>query len=62
MKLKELRIAAGLTQKDLSIIAQVSTPTIGFFEAGKKKPHPRTISKLAEALNVQPEDLIPKLT
>jgi transcriptional regulator with XRE-family HTH domain len=48
--LKKLREAKNLTQEQLSEISGVARPVISEFENGKRRPSPRTIGKLAEAL------------
>lgn len=58
-KLRNLREARVLSLRELEEISGVSYNTIWFIEAGRRKrAHPRTIRKLASALNVQPTELI----
>jgi group I intron endonuclease len=47
-----------MTQKELAEKAGVSKATIVKIEAGAIHPHPGTIRKLAEALGVEPEELL----
>jgi transcriptional regulator with XRE-family HTH domain len=55
--LKMLRQRRALSLSDLSLLSDVSRVTINRIENGKQKPSPRTIRKLAEALQVSVEDL-----
>jgi transcriptional regulator with XRE-family HTH domain len=57
MKLKELRINAVMSQRDLSIKSGVAFDTISRLENGKQKPNFVTIRKLAKALNVDPNTI-----
>jgi transcriptional regulator with XRE-family HTH domain len=58
-KIRRSRRAALLTQQELAWNAKVSISTIRNFEGGfATRADFRTIKKLAEALNVQPHDLI----
>ncbi len=58
MRLLELREERALSQRDLSAIAGVAPDTIGQLERGERKAQPRTIRKLAEALSVEPKELM----
>lgn len=53
-RLRELR---ALSLSDLSTISGISRVTINRVENGKQKPMPRTVRKLAQALNVEVEDI-----
>jgi transcriptional regulator with XRE-family HTH domain len=55
--LKMLRQRRALSLSDLALLSQVSRVTINRIENGKQKPSPRTIRRLAEALQVSVEDL-----
>ena len=57
MKLKELRLKAVLSQRDLSAKSGVAFDTICRLELGKQKPNFVTIRKLAKALNVEPNTI-----
>ncbi len=58
-KLKRLRRGNGLTQVELADKAGVSQSTIAQIETGERKtPHPRTLTKLSEALGVEPFELL----
>jgi transcriptional regulator with XRE-family HTH domain len=55
--LKRLRQLRALSLSDLASLSNVSRVTINRIENGKQKPSPRTIRRLAEALQVNVEDL-----
>jgi transcriptional regulator with XRE-family HTH domain len=58
-RLRGLRGAAGLTQEQLAAKAQISLATIIEIETGKRRrPHIRTMWRLAEALGVDLDDLL----
>ena len=55
--LKALRERRALSLSDLAQLTGLSRVTINRIENGKQKPLPRTIRKLAKALNVEVEEL-----
>jgi transcriptional regulator with XRE-family HTH domain len=55
--LKMLRQRRALSLSDLALLSKVSRVTINRIENGKQKPSPRTIRRLAEALQVSVEVL-----
>jgi transcriptional regulator with XRE-family HTH domain len=57
-KLKELRERAFLTQADLAEKSGVAEATINRLELGKREARISTIRRLAQALGVQPKELI----
>jgi transcriptional regulator with XRE-family HTH domain len=57
-RLKELRRERVLSLRDLEEKSGVSYNTIWRLEDGRQGAHPRTIRKLAEALGVDPAQLI----
>jgi len=57
-RLKELRREQVLSLRELEERSGVSYNTIWSIEDGRQGAHPRTIRKLAEALGVQPSELI----
>jgi transcriptional regulator with XRE-family HTH domain len=57
-KLRELRRRRVLTLEELAEKAGVGRNTIWRLEHGVMGAQPRTIRKLAKALNVEPEELI----
>jgi DNA-binding XRE family transcriptional regulator len=59
-KLKELRRRRVLSMRELEELSGVSHNTIWRIESGRQGAHPRTIRKLAEALGMEPEELLKK--
>jgi transcriptional regulator with XRE-family HTH domain len=57
-RLRDLRKRALLTQKELADKSGVGVTTIIRIERNQVEPHGRTIRKLAEALEVAPEELV----
>jgi DNA-binding Xre family transcriptional regulator len=59
-KLKRIRTLKGKTQRALSNESGVSTSTIWLLESREKneKFHPPTLTKLAQALEVEPTELV----
>lgn len=57
-RLRELRKDKVLSMRELEELAGVSYNTIWRLEAGRQGAHPKTIRKLAEALGVEPRELI----
>ena len=53
------RVRAGLTQKQLAQKAGVDEVSVNHIENDKSTPHPSTIHKLAEALGIPVERLLP---
>ena len=59
-KLKRFRRGEGLTQAELAAASGVAQSTIAQIETeSRKDPHPRTLKRLAEALDLQARDLLP---
>ena len=56
--LRNLRELRALSQRELAAKSGLSVTTVNRIEIGERKPMPRTIRKLAEALEVQPEELL----
>jgi transcriptional regulator with XRE-family HTH domain len=56
-RVRGLRWRRGLSQAELSEKAGVSHQVISLTEQGKRVPYPKTIRKLAEALDVSTERL-----
>ncbi len=54
-RLRELR---ALSQRELAARAKLSVTTVNRIEIGQRKPMPRTVRKLAEALGVTTEELL----
>ena len=57
-RLKELRREQVLSLRELEERSGVSYNTIWRIEDGRQGAHPRTVRKLAEALGVEPFELI----
>ena len=57
-KLKTLREARFLSHRELAERAGVSPTTVLNLEAGKAEPQRRTVRKLAQALGVDPAELV----
>jgi transcriptional regulator with XRE-family HTH domain len=57
-RLRELRREQVLSLRELEERSGVSYNTIWRIEDGRQGAHPRTVRKLAEALGVQPSELI----
>ena len=58
MQLKRLRQEQALSLRDLARRSGVAYDTINRLELGKQDAQPRTIRRLAEALEVQPKELM----
>jgi transcriptional regulator with XRE-family HTH domain len=61
MGLRDLRDDNALSQQELAIRAQVSKTTIVRIEAGRIRPHPSTVRKLAVALGLPPRQVMRQL-
>jgi transcriptional regulator with XRE-family HTH domain len=59
-KLKELREDLAFSVWDLAQEANISTDTITALEKGRRKAWPRNVRKLADALGVEPRELMKK--
>jgi len=58
-KVKRLRRGKAWTQVQLPEHSNVAQSTIAQIESGaRKQPHPATLGKLAEALRVEPAELL----
>jgi transcriptional regulator with XRE-family HTH domain len=57
-RLKELRRERVLSLRELEQRSGVSYNTIWRIEDGRQGAHPRTVRKLAEALGVEPSELL----
>ena len=61
-RLKDVRQRKALTQQQLAERAGVNRVTIARIEGGKDEPFPTTVRKVADALGVEPEDLLGSVT
>ena len=57
-RLRELRQERALALRELGELSNVSLNTIWRIEAGRQGAHPKTIRKLAAALDVDPAELV----
>ena len=57
-RLRRLRRKRALSQRDLSHITGIAHDSISQLETGKREAQPKTIRKLAEALGVEPSELM----
>ena len=57
-RLKDVRQRKALTQQQLAEKAGVNRVTIARIEGGKDEPFPTTLRKVADALGVEPEELL----
>jgi transcriptional regulator with XRE-family HTH domain len=57
-RLRELRQDRMLSQMELAKMAGTTQATISLFERGERTAQPRTVRKLADALGVEPRELL----
>ena len=57
-KLRRLRTERALSQEDLERMTGITASTISNLERGKRSAQHRTLRRLAEALGVEPRELI----
>jgi transcriptional regulator with XRE-family HTH domain len=57
-RLRKVRRAHALSQRDLSRMTGIAFDTISRLETGKQRAQPRTIRRLADALGVEPRKLM----
>ncbi|HKG04859.1 MAG TPA: helix-turn-helix domain-containing protein [Pedobacter sp.] len=57
-KIKELRIRKGLSQEKLAEAAQINLRTIQRIEGGETEPRGDTLQRIANALDITPDELI----
>ena len=57
-RLRRLRRERAVSQRELSSMTGIAFDTISRLETGKQRAQPRTIRKLADALGVEPRDLM----
>jgi transcriptional regulator with XRE-family HTH domain len=56
--LRRLREAAGLSQDELGLRAGVGVSNVSRYESAKRDPSVRTVARLADALGVDPAQLL----
>ena len=59
-KIKLIRVKKGISQMELSLRSNLSQSFIANIEKGKKQPSVLTLIKIADALNVNPQDFFPE--
>jgi transcriptional regulator with XRE-family HTH domain len=59
--LKEQRLNAGLTQKELANLLGLTTETIGYFETGARTPGLSAMKKISEFFNISIYEIRQKL-
>ncbi len=59
-RLRDLRVRRALTQAELAEKADVGTNTVARLERNETEPHMSTLRKLADALGVDPSELVPE--
>ena len=57
-RLRRLRRERALSQRDMTRMTGIAFDTISRLETGKQRAQPRTIRKLADALGVEPRELM----
>jgi transcriptional regulator with XRE-family HTH domain len=57
-RLRQLRERKALRQEDLAELAGVGKNTVNRIEKNRTEPHMTTVRKLAEALGVDPAELV----
>jgi transcriptional regulator with XRE-family HTH domain len=57
-RLRRLRERRALRQEDLAALAGIGKNTVNRLEKNRTEPHMTTIRKLAEALDVDPSELV----
>ncbi len=56
--MRRIRRERALSQRDLTRMTGIAFDTISRLETGKQRAQPRTIRKLADALGVEPRELM----
>ncbi len=59
--LRDAREAAGMTQEELALKAEVDRPYISLLEHNKKSPTLKMLFRLCDALGVKASDLIARV-
>jgi transcriptional regulator with XRE-family HTH domain len=57
-RLRELRLQRMLSQSELAKMARTTQATISGFERSRRTAQPKTVRKLADALGVEPRELV----
>lgn len=61
LRVREVRLARGLSQEELGFRSGLHRTAISFIERAQRSSTLDTVEKLARALDVQPADLMPPL-
>jgi len=59
-RIKVIRNKNGISQMELSLRSNISQSFIANLEKGKKQPSVLTLIRIADALNVNPQDFFPE--
>ena len=59
-RIKAIRVKKGVSQIELSLRSNLSQSFIANIEKGKKQPSVLTLIRIAEALEVNPQDFFPE--
>ena len=59
-KVKSIRVKKGISQVELSLRSNLSQSFIASIEKGKKQPSVLTLIRIANALEVNPQDFFPE--
>jgi transcriptional regulator with XRE-family HTH domain len=58
VKLRDLRLKRGLTQKQAAELARVTPETLSDLESGKRPPYMPTLTKIVRGYGVSVEELV----
>lgn len=58
-RIRAFRKLKGFTQNELADQLDVSIAILGAIERGTRKPDPKIIQKISDALGIDPEELLP---
>ncbi|MHC6202836.1 helix-turn-helix domain-containing protein [Breznakiellaceae bacterium SP9] len=59
-QIKKIRVQKGLSQMELSLRSNLTQSFLANLECGKKMPSVLTIIKIADALEISPQDFFPE--
>jgi transcriptional regulator with XRE-family HTH domain len=59
-RIKSTRVQKGISQMELSLRSNLSQSFVANIEKGKKQPSVLTLIKIADALEVNPQDFFPE--
>ena len=59
-KIKSIRVKKGISQMELSLRSNLSQSFIANIEKGKKQPSVLTLLRIADALEVNPQEFFPE--